>query len=84
MWRQIDRGRYGQVSYLLGAFRRHVPGPERGVACSRGKFVYDPNKGTAGGIAVEASRGAFRFVTSSQGQSSYSVQTPSGTLGIRG
>jgi hypothetical protein len=47
------------------------------------KFVYDPNRGT-GGVAVEASRGAFRFVTGSQGKGSYSVKTPSGTLGIRG
>ncbi|MFY9837555.1 MAG: FecR domain-containing protein [Xanthobacteraceae bacterium] len=47
------------------------------------KFVYDPNRGT-GGVAVEASRGAFRFVTGSQSKGSYSVKTPSGTLGIRG
>jgi hypothetical protein len=47
------------------------------------KFVYDPNKGS-GNVAIEASRGAFRFVSGSQGQGSYSVKTPSGTLGIRG
>jgi hypothetical protein len=47
------------------------------------KFVYDPNKGT-GGVAVEASRGAFRFVTGSQNKGSYSVKTPYGTLGVRG
>jgi hypothetical protein len=47
------------------------------------KFVYDPNKG-ASGVAVEASRGAFRFVTGSQNKGSYSIKTPSGTLGIRG
>ena len=47
------------------------------------KFVYDPNKGT-GGVAIEASRGAFRFVTGSQNQGSVKVRTPSGTLGIRG
>jgi hypothetical protein len=47
------------------------------------KFVYDPNKGT-GGVAIEASRGAFRFVTGSQNKGSYSIKTPSGTLGIRG
>src|SRR5262245_31537185 len=29
------------------------------------KFVYDPNKGS-GSVAIEASRGAFRFVTGSQ------------------
>ena len=47
------------------------------------KFVYDPNKGT-GGVAIEASRGAFRFATGSQNQASAKVKTPSGTLGIRG
>ena len=47
------------------------------------KFVYDPNKGT-GGVAIEASRGAFRFATGSQNQASVKVKTPSGTLGIRG
>jgi hypothetical protein len=29
------------------------------------KFVYDPNK-SAGGVAVEATRGSFRFVTGSE------------------
>ena len=47
------------------------------------KFVYDPNKGT-GGVAIEASRGAFRYVTGSQNQGSVKIKTPSGTLGIRG
>ena len=44
------------------------------------KFVYDPNKGT-GSIAIEASRGAFRFVTGSGGGT---MKTPYGTLGVRG
>jgi hypothetical protein len=47
------------------------------------KFVYDPNK-SAGGVAVEATRGSFRFVTGSQSKGSYQVKTPYGTLGIRG
>ena len=47
------------------------------------KFVYDPNKG-AGSIAIEASRGAFRFVTGSQDKGDYRVKTPYGTLGVRG
>jgi hypothetical protein len=47
------------------------------------KFVYDPNKGT-GSIAIEASRGAFRFVTGSQNKGDYNVKTPYGTLGVRG
>jgi len=47
------------------------------------KFVYDSNKG-AGSVAVEASRGAFRFATGSQNHGSYSVKTPFGTIGLRG
>jgi trimeric autotransporter adhesin len=47
------------------------------------KFVYDPNKGS-GSVAVEASRGAFRFVAASQNKGEVKVKTPSGTLGIRG
>src|SRR5271169_3458018 len=47
------------------------------------KFVYDPNKGT-GGVAIEAARGAFRFVTGSQNKGEVKIKTPSGTLGIRG
>ena len=47
------------------------------------KFVYDPSKGS-GTIAIEASRGAFRFVTGSQSKGAYQVKTPYGSLGIRG
>ena len=46
------------------------------------KFVYDPNK-SAGAVAVQATRGSFRFVTGSQG-GSYQIKTPYGTLGVRG
>jgi len=56
-------------------------GPKSSVRLD--KFVYDPNK-SAGGVAVEATRGSFRFVTGSQGNGSYQVKTPYGTLGIRG
>ena len=47
------------------------------------KFVYDPNKST-GTVAIEATRGTFRFVTGSQGSGAYKVKTPYGTLGVRG
>ena len=56
-------------------------GPKSSVRLD--KFVYDPNK-SAGGVAVEATRGSFRFVTGSQSRGSYQVKTRYGTLGIRG
>jgi hypothetical protein len=47
------------------------------------KFVYDPNRST-GSVAVEATRGSFRFVTGSQNRGDVKIKTPHGTLGIRG
>ena len=48
------------------------------------KFVYDPNKKDAGTISIEATRGAFRFVTGSQNKGEVKIKTPYGTLGVRG
>jgi len=47
------------------------------------KFVYDSNKSTSA-VAIQATRGTFRFVTGSQGNGSVQVKTPYGTLGVRG
>jgi hypothetical protein len=46
------------------------------------KFVYDP--GGSGAVIIQATKGAFRFVTGKQDQKSYQIKTPYGTLGIRG
>jgi hypothetical protein len=47
------------------------------------KFVYDPS-GSSGSVVMNATRGAFRFVTGSQAKHVYRVNTPYGTLGVRG
>jgi hypothetical protein len=47
------------------------------------KFVYDPNKGTRT-MAIEATRGAFRFSSGGQNGGEVKIKTPSATLGIRG
>jgi hypothetical protein len=48
------------------------------------KYVYDPNKKT-GTIVIDATRGAFRFVTGSQNKGGeVKIKTPYGTLGVRG
>src|SRR3974390_629878 len=47
------------------------------------KFVFDTN-GTSGAVVIEATKGAFRFVTGKQDQKVYQIKTPYGTLGIRG
>ena len=47
------------------------------------KFVYD-STGSSGSVVLQATRGAFRFVTGSQAKHAYEVSTPHGTLGVRG
>jgi hypothetical protein len=47
------------------------------------KFNYDP-RGSAGSVVMNASRGAFRFVTGTQDHKAYQVNTPHGSLGVNG
>ena len=46
-------------------------------------FVYNPNKGT-GRVVLNATQGAFRFITGSQNPTNYAIKTPVATIGIRG
>ena len=45
------------------------------------KFVYDP-VGSSGKVVLQTNRGAFRFVTGTQDNSAYQLQTPYGTLNV--
>jgi hypothetical protein len=47
------------------------------------KFLYDPNNKDAGTVALEATRGAFRFVSGSQNNGKVNIKTPYGTIGVR-
>src|SRR5215831_17290625 len=47
------------------------------------RFVYNPDR-KAGNVVIEASRGAFRFVSGSQNPSNYTIKTPLATIGVRG
>jgi hypothetical protein len=47
------------------------------------KFVYDPGTSSAS-IAINLSKGAFRFLTGLAPKESYEIKTPTASLGIRG
>jgi hypothetical protein len=47
------------------------------------KFVYDPSRGT-GAVVIDATRGAYRFITGVQDHRNYEIRTPYATLGVRG
>jgi hypothetical protein len=77
----VKTGSAGQANLRFNDSSNLSVGPSSSVRLD--KFVYDPNKGS-GTVAIEASKGAFRFVTGSQNKGEVKVKTPSGTLGIRG
>ena len=77
----ICTGTAGQADMQFHDSSKLKVGPSSSVKLD--KFVYDPNK-SGGTVAIEATRGTFRFVTGSQGAGAYKVKTPYGTLGVRG
>ncbi len=56
-------------------------GPDSHVTLD--KLVYDPDKKT-GEMSIRAVSGAFRFVTGSGPKGGYKIDTPVGTIGVRG
>jgi hypothetical protein len=47
------------------------------------KFVYDPAPGK-GALALTVSEGVMRFTTGNMAKENYTINTPNGTLGVRG
>jgi len=76
----VRTGDSGQADLQFHDRSNLTVGPKSSVRLD--KFVYDPNK-SGGDVAIQATRGTFRFVTGSQG-GSYQIKSPYGTLGIRG
>jgi hypothetical protein len=77
----VRTGSAGQANLRFIDSTKLSVGPSSNVRLD--KFVYDPNKGS-GSVAIEATKGGFRFVTGSQNKGEYKVKTPYGTLGVRG
>ena len=77
----LQTGESGQADLQFRDQSNLSVGPKSNVRLD--KFVYDPNT-SAGSVAIQATRGSFRFVTGSQGKGNYQIKTPYGTLGVRG
>ncbi|MGC2078884.1 MAG: FecR domain-containing protein [Xanthobacteraceae bacterium] len=77
----VKTGGSGQAGLQFNDRSNLTVGPSSSVRLD--KFVYDPNKGTRT-MAIEATRGAFRFSSGGQNGGEVKIKTPSGTLGIRG
>ena len=77
----VRTGNLGQADLVFIDSTNLTVGPASEVLLD--EFVYDPT-GSSGRVVMQATRGAFRFVTGKQDHSAYQLKTPYGTLGVRG
>jgi hypothetical protein len=77
----VNTGSAGQANLRFHDSSNLSVGPSSSVRLD--KFVYDLNKG-ASSVAIEATKGGFRYVTGSQNKGETKIKTPYGTLGVRG
>ncbi|MGB6935111.1 MAG: FecR domain-containing protein [Xanthobacteraceae bacterium] len=77
----IRTGNIGQADLVFVDKTNLTVGPTSEVLLD--KFVYDPT-GAKSSVVFQATRGAFRFVTGTQDHRAYAVNTPYGSLGVRG
>src|SRR5690349_17885185 len=69
----VTTGGAGQAELHFNDSTKLSVGPTSTVRLD--KFVYDPNKGV-GKVAINATKGAYRFVTGEQDKRSYEIKTP--------
>ncbi len=77
----VRTGNRGQADLVLLDNTNLTVGPTSEVLLD--KFVYD-RTGSSGSVVLQTTRGAFRFVTGSQDHRAYQINTPYGSLGVRG
>jgi hypothetical protein len=73
--------RTGNAQIVLKDNTRIVVGPNAQVTIDDFVFATDT---TFKKITVKATKGAFRFISGRSGSSAYSIETPTGTIGVRG
>lgn len=78
---RVDTGAKGQVQILFADKTELVVGPSSSLVI---EDYLLRNDGSAGNLAVNMLSGAFRFVTGDSAKSRYKIETPSGTIGVRG
>jgi FecR protein len=77
---KVRTGNLGKADLVFVDNTNLTVGPTSEVVLD--KFVYDPT-GSKSSVVMQATRGAFRFVTGTQDHRAYQVNTPYGSLGDR-
>jgi len=79
---RITANRTGLGHFLFNDGTKMVVGP--GTRLKLDETVYNPNRSTFKKFAIDSSAGALRFISGNSNSNSYEIQTPTGTLGVRG
>jgi len=77
----VRTGQYGQVQIKFDDETRLVVGPSSSLVIEDYLLRAD---NSAGKLAINALSGTFRFATGTAPKDRYSIQTPTGTIGVRG
>ena len=78
----VSTGQGGTAELQFNDNTKLSVGPSSNVRLD--KFVYDPSNKGAGKLAINATKGAYRFITGEQDKKNYEIKTPYATLGVRG
>ncbi len=78
---RIDTSAGSRAQLIFNDETALTVGPNSSVTLD--EFVYDPKNNT-GKAVINATKGAFRFVSGSVDPRSYEIRTPVGTMGVRG
>lgn len=78
---EIVTGPHGQAQIRFVDNTRFVVGPSSRVTVDQ--FLFNPDQ-TARSVAFNAARGTFRFISGNSSSETYTVNTPTMTIGVRG
>src|SRR5262249_52164412 len=67
----LQTARNANGEFVLADDTKLALGPNASLALD--KFVYDPNKGSAGQVTVNFAKGAFRFITGHSSKEAYEI-----------
>ncbi|MFC5067319.1 FecR family protein [Flaviflagellibacter deserti] len=79
---RIATGGIGLAQILFRDNTRLVVAPNSSIVIDR--FVYAGNSASAGDVSMKLAKGVFRFMSGTAPSSTYSIQTPTATIGVRG
>lgn len=77
----IETGKGARGEFIFDDDTKLAVGPNARVTLD--KFVYDPASKNSD-IVLNATKGAFRFITGKSGSASYRIKTPTASIAVRG